>query len=252
MTKFMKALLVLAGLTVALPIHAQTLLLPTTFSAAVTSGAAKTYAVASATNCVAGNIAYADNELAVIESVVSTTLTVQRGASGTVGVPHTSGAAVVCAAPGAFSPTTFTRVDANGNPDGSCTRGNQLYLPVINPRSGTISDCIGGQWQSGSPYNSGALTSTRFRVNSPEPGAVLYTGINTTGTATIATEVYCSEVFLPSNKLLTGIALLNGTTVGTDKHYVVLYDNSGVAIANSAVAGATTAGASVLDRKSVV
>src|SRR5207244_4421622 len=49
----------------------------------------------------------------------------------------------------------------------------------------------------------------------------------------------------PYNKQLTGIALLNGTTAaGTDKHYVVLYDQGGTALANSAVAGASTSGAS--------
>jgi hypothetical protein len=43
-------------------------------------------------------------------------------------------------------------------------------------------------------------------------------------------------VFLPGNKLLTGIALLNGTTVGTDNRYAILYDNAGNALANSALA----------------
>lgn len=240
MKNLMKATFLLAALLIAaFPVHAQTtLLVPTTFSAAVTSGSARIYIVASATNCIAGNIAYADNEMAVIESVASTTLTVQRGVD-TVGVPHISGGPVICGPPGAFSPTSFARVDLNGNPDGSCTRGNLLYLPVINPRSGTISDCLGGQWQSGTPYNSGVLTSSRFRVYAPEPGAVAYSSINSTGTATIATEVYCTEVWVPVNKLLTGIGLLAGTANSTDKHYVILYDSGGTAIANSAVAGVT-------------
>jgi len=38
--------------------------------------------------------------------------------------------------------------------------------------------------------------------------------------------------------------VLNGTTVGTDKHLLILYDGTGNLIANSATAGATTSGAS--------
>jgi hypothetical protein len=42
---------------------------------------------------------------------------------------------------------------------------------------------------------------------------------------------------------LTGIAILNGATVGTDKGIAYLYDSAGQLVASSALAGATTAGA---------
>ncbi|HXO85460.1 MAG TPA: hypothetical protein VN803_08035, partial [Gemmatimonadales bacterium] len=56
--------------------------------------------------------------------------------------------------------------------------------------------------------------------------------------------------YLPTTKLLTGIALLNGTTVGTDSQYVILYDSAGNLLANSAVAGTLTAGPSVYQERS--
>jgi hypothetical protein len=56
--------------------------------------------------------------------------------------------------------------------------------------------------------------------------------------------MYCSEIDLPANKLVTGLGVLNGTTVGTDNHLVALYDATGNLIANSAVAGVVAASAS--------
>jgi hypothetical protein len=52
--------------------------------------------------------------------------------------------------------------------------------------------------------------------------------------------------------LLTGAAVLNGTTVGTNKHFIILYDSSGNVLANSTVAGTTTAGASVYQKLNFV
>ena len=242
MKNILKASFVLAALLVAaLPIHAQTILTQTTLSAAVTQTTARTMSLAAGTNVSVGSDLYVDRELDVViscsptcPSSSATTVTIQRGASGTAAGTHSSGALVFVGAPAAFS--TNPRVNWPSN--GSCTRGNELYLPVINVSTGTIADCIGGVWIKGL-VTSGATTASRFRVYAPEPGAVAYTSINSTGTATIATEVYCSEVFLPTSKNLTGIALLAGTANSTDKHYVILYDNTGVAIANSALAGAT-------------
>jgi hypothetical protein len=64
----------------------------------------------------------------------------------------------------------------------------------------------------------------------------------------LATEQYCTEIDIPVSYMLTGLAVLNGTTVGTDKHLLILYDSSGNVLANSAVAGATTSGASTYQK----
>ncbi len=250
MTKHLHLLFVpLAALFLAAPPSAAqvNLLVPTTLASAVTSGSTRTIVVTSATNCIVGNIAYIESEATKIEAVNSTTLTAQRGASGTTGVAHPNGAYVVCGVPGAFAPTSFSKVGGAGNPIGSCTRASQLYLPLFNFKTGTVTDCLGGTWVSGSPFNSGTVTSTRFHVVSPDPGGTVYTSLNTSGTAVGATTLYCTEVFLPTNKLLTGIGVLNGTTVTGNARYVILYDSAGNALANSALAGQASVTASIYE-----
>ena len=58
------------------------------------------------------------------------------------------------------------------------------------------------------------------------------------------TDMSCTEVNIPGNKLLTGIELLNGATASTDNHLVALDDATGNLLANSATAGVLAAGAS--------
>lgn len=62
-----------------------------------------------------------------------------------------------------------------------------------------------------------------------------------TDAARTAGTIYYSEVFLPANKTITGIGVLLGTTAGTDKICVGLYSAAGALLANSALAGVTTA-----------
>jgi len=234
LTKF--TILAVVLLLVGAPIYAQTVLTPTTLAAAVSSGSIKTIVVSSATGFTAGStVAYVDRELMLVQAVNGTTITVARGQNGTAAAPHASGAYVFVGVPQAFSVST---------PSGACTRSNELYLPKIDTKTGWISDCLGGQWVTGD-VGAASTISAPTKVKSPDPGGVLYTGINTNGTTLSATTMYCSEVNLPQNKLLTGIAVLNGTTVGTDNHLVALYDSAGKLLANSATAGALAANASV-------
>lgn len=220
---------------------AQTIITPTTLSQAIADGSSKQIVVASTTNITAPNFSagtstqlYIDRELLDVENVSGTTITVRRGAGGTGAASHASGALVF---PGA--PTQFFTRPLQTEFQGSCTRSTEPVLPRINVQTGTISDCLGGYWVNGSND-----PLSRFRIVAPDSGGTAYTSLNTNGTTLSATTLYCSEVILPSNKLLTGIAILNGTTVGTDNHYVVLYDASGKALANSALAGAVSSGAS--------
>jgi len=55
---------------------------------------------------------------------------------------------------------------------------------------------------------------------------------------------YWSQIFIPVNTTLTGACLLNGATVTTDKHIVILFNSAGTVIANSALAGVADSGAS--------
>lgn len=221
----------------------QTLLTNTTLSAAVTDGKTTYVNVTSATGITApGNgstqtYLYVDSELMDVRGVSGTRIQVVRGASSTAGVGHLSGARVWVGT-GGIPNGPFTTY----NPSGACTRANVLYLPVINTRAGMFSDCVGGQWVAGSGSNSA------FGIPLPNTGGTAYTAINTNGTTLAATTMYCTELSLPASKLVTGLGVLNGTTVGTDNHLVVLYDSAGNLLANSAVAGVLAASASTYQK----
>lgn len=217
--------------------HAQTILTPTTLAAALTDSKTKITSVTSATGFVAGTtVAYVDRELMGVQAVNGTSITFIRGMAGTFAGPHTVTASVFVWNPSNVGPFFV------GIPQGSCTRSKELYLPRIDVKSGTISDCLGGFWAAGDVTGTAAVS--KFRTASPDLGVFTYT-TQLSNTATIATELYCTEVWLPTNKLVTGIGVLKGTTATTDKWLVVLYDSSGVALANSALAGTLVATANV-------
>lgn len=236
MKKTLAVLSIFLGLS--LGAFGQTFLTQTTLAAAITDSAATQIRVTSATNVTAtSTLLWIDQEALFVNQVSGTTLSVTRGYSGTIAKKHANASLIFLGPPYAF----FVQ-----SPSGACTRANIQYLPAIAFGVGgqlpTISDCIGGVWVTG---QINPTSTTPFRVQVPVTNSVAYTTLNGTGTALIATELYCSEVNLPVNKLLTGIALLHGTAGTTDKAYVILYDNTGNVIANSAVAGVTGTGASV-------
>jgi hypothetical protein len=240
--------LLLAVLVLAAPVAAQTILTNTTLAAAVSSSSAKSFNLTSVTGVSAPSgsdytkqtFLYVDRELVDVQSVSGTIVNVVRGIGGTFAASHASGA-VVFVMP-AYLTTYFGAI-----PQGSCTRGNELALPRIYAASGIISDCLGGQWINGDSLQSTRTLNSLYRF--PDPGGTALTALETAGTAAgAATEQYCTEVDIPVSYLLTGLAVLNGTTVGTDKHLLILYDSSGNILANSAVAGATTSGASTYQK----
>lgn len=245
----------------------QTMLVNTTLSAAVpaslsstlTTGNPQAVVVASATGISAptpntGNTygaatseaqsyLYVDRELMQVKAVSGTTITVIRGVDGTSGTSHLSGA-VVFVVPAQFIFGSGEGAQAAGPsvPAGSCTRTSEVYLPRIAFGSGVISDCLNGQWVNGD-----ASQTTRVHskvLYAPQPGGTVYTSLNSSGTTLVAGTFYCTEIQLPYSKLLTGLAVLNGTTVGTDNHLVALYDAGMNLLANSAIAGVLAATAS--------
>jgi hypothetical protein len=84
--------------------------------------------------------------------------------------------------------------------------------------------------------------NTFYHLPSPYPGSVTNAAALGTSTATVAAELYCTEIDLPYSKLLTGIAPHIGATGGTDNWIVALYDSTGNLVANSAVAGTVVSG----------
>lgn len=73
-------------------------------------------------------------------------------------------------------------------------------------------------------------------------GSVAY-GSMGTNAVHVAGTLYYGSVRVDRKLHAQGIGVLNGATVGTDNLLVALYDASGKLVANSAVAGAVTAGA---------
>lgn len=58
-----------------------------------------------------------------------------------------------------------------------------------------------------------------------------------------ATTVYLSQVYIHANASITGIAINNAATVGTNNYIVALFTSSGAVAATSALGGVLTAGA---------
>lgn len=101
-----------------------------------------------------------------------------------------------------------------------------------------------------SPINAAGLTTPATRMapsklcNVPLGGTLL-TAFDTNGRVHVAGTLGFTEIQVPETMLVTGAAVLNGTTVGTDKWLFALYTSAGALLRNTAVAGVLTANASV-------
>lgn len=231
------------------PAYAQTILTNTTLSSAVTDTSSRIFTVASATGITApsptnnqlATFLFVDNEEVSVSAVNGTQITVARGISGTASRTHASASTVF------IIPAYLATRSVAPAPAGSCTRGNEIVLPRITPtpNQAIISDCLGGQWVNGD----GTTFPQPNGLRLPDPGGTALTSLETAGTAVgAATSIYCTEVDLPSSQMITGIGVLNGTTVGTDNHWALLYDASGNLLGNSAAVGALSATASVYQK----
>lgn len=87
------------------------------------------------------------------------------------------------------------------------------------------------------------------KVSNTPLGALALSSYDTNGSVHVAGTLNVSEIYVPNWMVATGAAILNGTTVGTDKSLVALYSTSGALLRNSAVAGATTSGASTFQQQ---
>lgn len=86
-----------------------------------------------------------------------------------------------------------------------------------------------------------AVQSGRSRYSTVPIGQVAYGSVGT-NTTPVAGTIYWAELNIPREITLTGAAILNGDTVGTDKALLALYDTNGALVANTATAGTTTSG----------
>ncbi len=214
----------------------QTYIKFTTLASAVTSSSSQsnTFSLTSVSGITANNtMLFIEGEADFVNAVntVANTVSVTRGAGFSTRVStHPSGATVWYSYPYNFQAQTPI-----GYPFGSCTRAN-LVLPYIDVINNVYSDCLGGVWVRGISAQTAAV------IFAPNPGGSVLTGVGTS-TATTNTSLYCTQIFLPYNKKLTGLGILNGATVTNGHREVLLYDAGGNLLAQSGTT-TTTAGAS--------
>lgn len=78
-------------------------------------------------------------------------------------------------------------------------------------------------------------------------GSVALTALGTSAVH-VAGSIYLAETFVRRSRLVTGIGVLNGATVGTDNLIVALYNAAGKLLAHSALAGVVSAGANAFQQ----
>lgn len=149
-------------------------------------------------------------------------------------VTAASGNTTVAGTLGVTGAATFTStVDSAGDFSVATNK-----LTVASASGNTV--IAGTLGVTGATTLTGGITVTAPRTNwygwSPPS---LTTGTSTTPSATV---VYLSQVWIPINATLTGIKVNNGATVGTNKWIVALFNASGAAVANSALAGTLSSG----------
>jgi len=129
------------------------------------------------------------------------------------------------------------RATAAGITSGENTRGGPGYFATQGGNKAMVDQA--GLGRDVANVNKAPLISTAIPM-----GSLAFTSYETNGTAPTAGTMYLTEINIYAAQTYTGIGVLNGTTVGTDNHLVALYGADGTLLANSAVAGALSAGAS--------
>jgi hypothetical protein len=98
-----------------------------------------------------------------------------------------------------------------------------------------------------------ALTHPTRVFNVPVNGnAANLAAVGTDAAADAATSLYYTEIFVPHRMTVTGIGVLNGTTVGTDKLWLALYDSAGAFVEGTLAAGTLGAGADVFQQVALI
>lgn len=231
---------------------AQTAPTRTTLSTAMPAGA-RSMVVASATGFTASTntaqyFVLIENDYRQVLTVSGTAIGL--GPSKAAGVGHVSGATVIFGITGNW--LTGTTGSASGSTGvfppsvatGSCARANQQYLPMFVPNLlnnlGTL-DCLGGNWTLGTlPDSPGQLAL--IKACTVPIGSVAYGSFGTSTTASTTGQLM-ANLFVPYTMWATGITQLNGSAVdGASKKIVILYDELGNLLANSATAGTTATG----------
>lgn len=115
----------------------------------------------------------------------------------------------------------------------------------------TYDTTVSGSLSNIPPPMSGAITAGTYGpavVTNIPIGNVALTGFETNGVAQTGFQINLTEIFVPHYNTWTGAGWLNGTTVGTNTVVAWLFNSAGYLIEYTAIAGTTTAGASVFQQ----
>ena len=237
----------------------------TTLSAAIADERTTRLTVASATGFTASSDTldygvFIDHEFMRITAVSGTTITVMRAQASTNAQRHRSGARAYVGLYGS-SAASGTQV---GGPfiqtpmQGSCTRTQYPRMPLIQVNANALGgqafyNCLGGQWYKQTLLDdelaqTGGATQPKYCTI--PIGSVAYGSLGTSTTFVNGT-VYVASVFVPQTMLVTGVSTLVNGTVGTNNFLAAIYDATGALLANSAVAGAVTAGANTFNDRAL-
>ena len=138
--------------------------------------------------------------------------------------------------------------------NGLITRDNTTDFgtqAVLDRRSGKLNVSNYRDFDSGqnpAPVSfDGIVASGRLRYSTVPIGSVAY-GSMGTDSVQVAGTLYVADMAIPRAMTITGIGVLNGSTVGTDKVIYGLYADTGVLLASTALAGTTTSGANAFQQ----
>jgi hypothetical protein len=205
---------------------AQTALTSTTLSSAIVNANDQTMTLASttgfsATTTAAQYYAVIDREVVAIRTVNTTTgvVGITRGVSpGMKATGHVSGATVYFIPAGSLALSNFDRA-------GACSAANTTAdfaqtassVPVINPQTGSLFQCVSGQWYRGDITNTFSYTLNGLNQpanNTATAGGAGITATGGAGSAAITTTTTNGGAGgAPS--ITGGVGGVGGTTSGT-------------------------------------
>jgi hypothetical protein len=185
------------------------------------------------------------------------TCTKSKDAFSIVSSPSITGSPLAITANSATAATIDLKANANAsNGDDWQLKSttSQGGLQFLNNTSGSLVnklslDTSGNLTTVGTLTSTGIFTptggiaasaTTKTIYGNYSPGAVA----NATSATPDATHAFVSQGWVPHNMTVTGVAVLNGGTCGTNKWIVALYDSAGNVLANSSTAGTLCSGAS--------
>jgi len=190
MTKTIKQVLFAAALLLVSfgCLHAQATLASTTLSVALTNGPSSpapgnstdVITLASCNNLVQNSVGqwttllYVDTEAMDVAAEITSSpcvLRVVRGAWGTRGELHNSGAVVYVGPPSWFGGEAAAGGIGTSSPSGACIAANIPALPYIQINNGDIFNCVGSQWVKIQVGTMGPTASTQL-INQFCTGAV--------------------------------------------------------------------------------